>query len=267
MPFKAVVHFSGAGIAHLLRDEAGGLDQAFSLFPSTRKPHVAQHVPRICFAGRHLDDGLLGRFDHHVLPGSDGTGLLAIDLIDATLIGNGRPRAVLVRSDKPRGLEEDESLARLWDATGTLRELAPNESHQHAVVVEIQDGQLGSEDPIPGLWGVGSQKIDSPYDRMTVSIDCDEKLVIEMDPLPTLALVPAGEPVVHLSFTNLPERHYDTQSSHFPILVGSVKNGGQQEYDWPRPLDAAATNPPPWCPYVRFESTSAPPTADDARTE
>jgi hypothetical protein len=260
MAFKAVVHFSGAGIGHIVRDLEGNIREAYCLYPDARLSHP-RHTPRLCVAGPNLDDlALLGQIQHQLVPGADGAAYMLIDLVDATLIARGGPRRVRIYSDLSPGLSEDKSedgaLKKLWDATQALDPLEDvANSDEYAVVVTIQDGKLGSEDPVPGKWKLGEEDMANPNDRMRVEIECDRQLVLEMDPL-TLGLSPAPDApagtLVELSFSHLPDRLIPLEPIHYHVLARASLRSHRLQV-WPKLEGVGATFPFRPCPYGLVE--------------
>ena len=256
MGFTAVVHFSGAGIAEITREPNGRLQKARSLFPQSRGSHCGPHTTRVCFLGRYLLPGMVQRLEHRIAPDAQGAALMAIDLIDAGLVAKGTTRSVVVQSDLTPALAEHPSLKQLWDASAALDKIKPSELFEdYAVIVDIPGGDLGSEDPILGNWEDATGPIASPNDRLTATIQCKDKLTIKMDPVPIDLAAPPGE-TIHVSFTNLPSQIFDPEHIHFGILQHAMVTPPKGSV-WPRRTKIAVTNPPPWCPYVRYEISMA----------
>jgi hypothetical protein len=251
MGFTAVVHFSGAGIVEITR-ENGKIKAVRSLFPQSRGSHCGPHTTRLSFLGRYLAPTIVQRLEHRIIPDAYGAALMTVDLVDATLVSSAVVRKATVKSDLPPSLSENPSLKQLWDATSALGKIKTSKLlNDYAAIVEIASGALGSEDPIPGNWEDDKGPISSPNDRLTVTIQCRDKLTIDVEPLPIDLMALPGE-TIHLSFTNLPVQIYDPNHIHFGVLEQAMETRPTGKI-WPKRKNIPATNPPPWCPYVRYE--------------
>jgi hypothetical protein len=270
MPFTAVVHFSGAGIAHVVRDPKGRIQEAYNLFPEARHGHGSghhdarhvPHTPRLCLAAKTLVPGLLKDLeakgiDHRVIPGTDGSAPVMIELFGSASMGEAGPQRMTIRSDRGQGLSERKytksPLTNLWDASAALKKVKGRDvPGAYSLVVDIKDGKLGSEDRVPGEWKVDGVTIPSPFDRMRVTIQCDSQLVLEMELLKIGLAPPEGESVVELSFTHLPDRYVADEEIHYHVLEAAMEDITHKP-KWPY-LSGGVTFPLRVCPYVLFQS-------------
>ncbi|REJ85077.1 MAG: hypothetical protein DWQ36_14435 [Acidobacteria bacterium] len=274
MAFTAHVHFSGAGICEIVRDnKSGSITEAYSLFPNTRKPGVAPHTSRLSFAARHLLNRNIHRIEHQILPGRDGESLFSIDLVDATTIASGNPRSVRILPDgasapiSERKTGDAAALDRIWDLHNSdpfvLRRR--DDGNAVSVVVRIEGGELKSEDKITGRWEFKGKPIDPPNnDRLVAQIACQEFLEIEIDRLPRIQIHRPAESAqadIHVSFTHFPLRAFPDEEPHYHVLdlLNSAMTPGHAHGHhastdrWPVNRDPAATPPTLRCPYGRYE--------------